>query len=103
KGRAEIPQCSTLLPSPSHVILSTGPAAPQPDSEDFRFSPRTCPAGRWRTDRAEIRASGYDRRRSTMNEQAVQERRGRGLNIAEVVFYSVLVLLILLLSVYVPA
>ena len=29
-----------------------------------------------------------------MNEQAVQERRGRGLNIAEVAFYSVLVLLI---------
>ena len=38
-----------------------------------------------------------------MNEQAVQERRGRGLNIAEVAFYSVLVLLIMLLSVYVPA
>jgi hypothetical protein len=37
-----------------------------------------------------------------MNEQAVQERR-RGLNIAEVVFYSVLVLLVMLLSVYVPA
>jgi hypothetical protein len=47
--------------------------------------------------------SVYDRRRSTMNEQAVQERRGRGLNIAEVAFYSVLVLLIMLLSVYVPA
>jgi hypothetical protein len=38
-----------------------------------------------------------------MNEQAVQEQRGRGFNIAEVAFYSVLVLLILLLSVYVPA
>jgi hypothetical protein len=38
-----------------------------------------------------------------MNEQAVQERRGRGLTIAEVAFYSVLVLLIMLLSVYVPA
>jgi hypothetical protein len=38
-----------------------------------------------------------------MNQQAVQERRGRGLNIAEVVFYSVLVLLIMLVSVYVPA
>jgi hypothetical protein len=37
-----------------------------------------------------------------MNEQAVQERR-RGLNIAEVAFYSVLVLLVMLLSVYVPA
>jgi hypothetical protein len=47
--------------------------------------------------------SVYDRRRSTMNEQALQERRGRGLNIAEVAFYSVLVLLIMLLSVYVPA
>jgi hypothetical protein len=38
-----------------------------------------------------------------MNEQAVQERRGRGLNIAEVTFYSVLVLVIMLLSVCVPA
>ena len=38
-----------------------------------------------------------------MNEQAVQERRGQGLNIAEVAFYSVLVLVVMLLSVYVPA
>jgi len=38
-----------------------------------------------------------------MNEQAVQERRRRDLNIAEVAFYSVLVLLVMLLSVYVPA
>jgi hypothetical protein len=37
-----------------------------------------------------------------MNEQAVQER-GRGLNIAEVAFYLVLVLVVMLLSVYVPA
>ena len=37
-----------------------------------------------------------------MNEQSVQEWRGRGLNIAEVAFYSVLVLVIMLLSVYVP-
>jgi hypothetical protein len=38
-----------------------------------------------------------------MNEQAVQQRRGRGLDIAEVAFYSVLVVIIMLLSVYVPA
>ena len=38
-----------------------------------------------------------------MNEQAVQQRRGRGLDITEVAFYSVLVLIIMLLSVYVPA
>jgi hypothetical protein len=38
-----------------------------------------------------------------MDQQAVQERRRRGLNIAEVAFYSVLVLVITLLSVYVPA
>jgi hypothetical protein len=38
-----------------------------------------------------------------MNEQAVQQRPGRGLDIAEVAFYSVLVLIIMLLSVYVPA
>jgi hypothetical protein len=77
-------------------------AAPRPDSEHFRFAPRTCPAVRCHSDRAEVGASVYDQRRSTMNEQAVQERR-RGLNIAEVVFYSVLVLLVMLLSVYVPA
>ncbi len=38
-----------------------------------------------------------------MDQQAVQERRRRGLNIAEVAFYSVLVVVITLLSVYVPA
>jgi hypothetical protein len=38
-----------------------------------------------------------------MNGQAIQERRGRGLNIAEVAFCSVLVLVVMLLSVYVPA
>lgn len=38
-----------------------------------------------------------------MNEQTVQDQRGRGLNIAEVAFYSALVLVILLLLVYVPA
>jgi hypothetical protein len=38
-----------------------------------------------------------------MNQQAVQEWRRRGRNIAEVAFYSVLVLVTMLLSVYVPA
>jgi hypothetical protein len=38
-----------------------------------------------------------------MNEQAVHARQGRGLNVAEVAFYSVLVLVVVLLSVYVPA
>jgi hypothetical protein len=37
-----------------------------------------------------------------MNQQAAQERR-RGLNIAEVAFYSVLVLVVMLLSFYIPA
>jgi hypothetical protein len=37
------------------------------------------------------------------HQQAVQERRRRGLDIAEVAFYSVAVLGIMLLSVYVPA
>src|SRR5258707_9224436 len=46
--------------------------------------------------------SVYDRRRSTMNEQAVQERRGRGLYIAGVALFSVLVLLILVLWLYHP-
>jgi len=38
-----------------------------------------------------------------MKEQALQKPRGRGLNIAEVAFYSVLVFLFMLLSVCVPA
>jgi len=38
-----------------------------------------------------------------MDQQAVQEWRRRGLNIAEVAFYSVLVVVVTLVSVYVPA
>jgi hypothetical protein len=38
-----------------------------------------------------------------MNEQAVHERRGRGLTITEVAFYLALALVVTLLSVYVPA
>ena len=38
-----------------------------------------------------------------MNQQAAEEWRRRGLNIAEVVFYSVVVLVIVILSIYVPA
>jgi hypothetical protein len=38
-----------------------------------------------------------------MNQQAIQEWRRRGLTIAEVAFYSVLVVVITLVSVYVPA
>jgi hypothetical protein len=38
-----------------------------------------------------------------MDQQGVQEWRRRGLNIAEVAFYSVLVVVITLVSVYVPA
>jgi len=42
-----------------------------------------------------------DPRRSTMNEQAVHKQRGA--DIAEIAFYSALVLLVTLLGVYVPA
>jgi hypothetical protein len=38
-----------------------------------------------------------------MDQQAVQAWRRRGLNIAEVAFYSVLVVVVTLVSVYVPA
>jgi hypothetical protein len=38
-----------------------------------------------------------------MNEQAVQKRRGAAPDVAEAVLYSALVLLVTLLSVYVPA
>jgi hypothetical protein len=38
-----------------------------------------------------------------MDEQAVQEGPGQGLSITEVAFYSVLVLLVMLMSIYIPA
>ena len=38
-----------------------------------------------------------------MHQQAVQQWRRRGLNVAEVAFYSVLLFVITLVSVYVPA
>jgi hypothetical protein len=99
----------------SNPALQQSPAVPlacypldEPGGAPIRFRtfqvcPKDLPAVRWHSDRAEIGASVYDRRRSTMNEQAVQERWGRSLNIAEVAVYSVLVLLVTLLSVYVPA
>jgi len=69
--KAAISHCSSLPPYPWRAIIWISSAAPQPDSEHFRFAPRTCPAVRCHSDRAEVGASIYDRRRSTMNEQAV--------------------------------
>src|SRR5258707_329706 len=60
----------------------------------FQVSPRICLAVRRHADCAEMGGSVSDRRRSNMDQQAVQERRRRGLNIAEVAFYSVLVVVI---------
>ena len=42
-------------------------------------------------------------RRSAMNEQVVAERRHSASDIVEVVLYSIVVLLVMLLWVYVPA
>jgi hypothetical protein len=83
--------------------LTSGTAYGRPDSEHFRFAPRTCRPVRWQADRAGIHVSILRPRRSTMNEQAVQKRRGAAPDVAEVVLYSALVLLVTLLSVYVPA
>src|SRR5437660_7837765 len=69
----------------------------------FPASQRTCKVVWRHADGVEIGGSVYGRRRSIMNQQAVQEWRRRGLNIAEVVFYSVVVLVIVILSIYVPA
>ena len=44
-----------------------------------------------------------DPRRSTMKQQAVEERRDWGADIMEVGFYSVLILVVTLLWVYIPA
>jgi hypothetical protein len=82
-------------------LTAAQPPAAGADSEHFRFTPRTCAPARWQADRAEIGASICGRRRSTMNEQAVQERRAP--DVAAVAFYSVLLLLVMLLSIYVPA
>jgi hypothetical protein len=83
--------------------LTSGTAYGRPDSEHFRFAPRTCRPVRWQVDRAGIHVSALRPRRSTMNEQAVHKRRGTAPDVAEVVLYSALVLLVTLLSVYVPA
>ena len=53
-------------------------------------------------------AMGYGRlnwapRRTSMSEQAIEERRGWASDIVWVVVYSILVLLVMLLWVYVPA
>jgi hypothetical protein len=44
-----------------------------------------------------------DPRRSTMKQQPVEERRDWGADIMEVGFYSVLILVVTLLWVYIPA
>src|SRR5262245_15476266 len=50
KSRTAAVSCRTL-----GVYSSHKPAGPQTDSEHFRFCPRTWPAVRWHSDRAEIR------------------------------------------------
>src|SRR5262249_48084458 len=72
-------------------------------SERFRFIPRTL---RPLFDRLIVRRSMRavcDPRRSAMNEQVVAERRHSASDIVGVVLYSIVVLLVMLLWVYVPA
>src|ERR1700755_2960569 len=47
-------KCRTAAVSSLACYPLHEPAAPQPDSEHFRFSPMTCPAVRWHADRAVI-------------------------------------------------
>ena len=66
------------------------------DSEHFRFTPRTCPSVRWQAELG-------PKEKSAMSEQAIEERWGWASDIVWVVVYSILVLLVMLLWVYVPA
>jgi hypothetical protein len=80
--------------------LTSGTAA-APRFRTFQVCPKHLPPARWQADRAEIGVSTCDRRRSAMNEQVVQERRAP--DIAAVALYSVVLLLVTFLSVYIPA
>src|SRR5215472_18873369 len=72
-------------------------------SERFRFVPRTFrPLFGRLIVRRSMRAV-CDPRRSAMNEQVVAERRHSASDIVGVVLYSIVVLLVMLLWVYVPA
>jgi hypothetical protein len=73
------------------------------DSEQFRSAPRTARPLGGRLIVREFQASISTERDSTMNAQTVQDRRGRAPDIGGMVLYSVLVLLVTLLWVYVPA
>jgi hypothetical protein len=104
----EATQYRPLIALVSHAITTFAAGSPAPQEapaaiQNISDSPKEMLAVRRHADGAEIGGSFYDRRRSTMNQQAAEEWRRRGLNIAEVAFYSVLVFVIILLSVYVPA
>jgi len=69
----------------------------------FRFAPRTWPSVRWQAVGAEIHACDLRPREIHMKQQAVEERRDWGADIMEAGFYSVLILVVTLLWVYIPA
>src|SRR5215813_4189325 len=73
----------------------------RPEAHMFRSAPRTCPSIRWQAEWGThaLRPQGGP----AMSEQAVEERRRRASDIVWVVAYSILVLLVMLLWIYVPA
>jgi hypothetical protein len=70
------------------------------DSELFRATPRTCPAV---GGRLSIRESLRPCRRDAPMNDRVEDGRSWASDIAWVAFYSILILLLMLLWVYVPA
>ena len=92
-GRIAIPQCSDLpaVGCLSKIQNNSGlPQGPGP-SFDGRLMARR------------IHACDLRPGRSTMKQQAVEERRDWGADIMEVGLYSVLILVVTLLWVYIPA
>jgi hypothetical protein len=88
-------------PAASDWVQHRGVGSARLDSEQFRSAPRTARplGGRLIVREFSISTEGD----STMNAQTVQDRRGWAPDIGGMVLYSVLVLLVTLLWVYVPA
>jgi hypothetical protein len=69
-------------------------------SELFRSTPRTCPPP---GGRLSMRESLRPYERGHAMSERIEERQSRASDIVAMVFYSILVLLLVLMSVYVPA
>src|SRR5262249_4378431 len=98
----ENPAVQRTPAAPDWVQHSRGVGSAPPRFRTIQVCPKDCPSARWQAEYAgthALRPQGE----STMSEQAVAERRGWASDILWVVLYSILVLLVMLLWIYVPA